>query len=100
MSPLNKWRIAASLLMIALASTVAVAKQKAESHGAKAVRSVLERQVEAWNRRDLEGFMKGYWRSQDLTFFSNATTTKGWKETLDRYRNRYQSEGAEMGQLT
>jgi beta-aspartyl-peptidase (threonine type) len=63
------------------------------------VRGVLDAQVEAWNRGDLEGFMAGYWRSPDLVFCSGATVTKGWDETLARYRKRYQSEGREMGRL-
>jgi beta-aspartyl-peptidase (threonine type) len=63
------------------------------------VRSVLDAQVEAWNRGDLEGFMATYWRSPDLVFCSGATVTKGWDETLARYRKRYQSEGREMGRL-
>jgi beta-aspartyl-peptidase (threonine type) len=62
-------------------------------------RAVLDSQVEAWNRGDLEGFMAGYWRSPDLVFCSGATVTKGWDETLARYRKRYQSEGSEMGWL-
>jgi len=64
-----------------------------------AARAVLDAQVEAWNRGDLEGFMGGYWRSPDLVFCSGATVTKGWDETLARYRQRYQSEGHEMGRL-
>jgi beta-aspartyl-peptidase (threonine type) len=60
---------------------------------------VLDAQVEAWNRGDLEGFMAGYWRSPALVFCSGATVTKGWDETLARYRRRYQSEGREMGRL-
>ena len=32
-------------------------------------------------------------------FCSGATVTKGWDETLARYRRRYQSEGREMGRL-
>jgi uncharacterized protein (TIGR02246 family) len=64
-----------------------------------AVRAVLDAQVEAWNRGDLEGFMAGYWRSPDLVFCSGATVTRGWDETLARYRKRYQSEGREMGRL-
>ena len=40
-----------------------------------------------------------YWRSPDLVFCSGATVTKGWDETLARYRKRYQSEGREMGRL-
>ena len=63
------------------------------------LRSVLDRQVEAWNRGDLEGFMETYWRSPDLVFCSGATVTRGWDSTLARYRKRYQSEGREMGRL-
>jgi beta-aspartyl-peptidase (threonine type) len=65
-----------------------------------AVRRVLDAQVAAWNHRDLEGYMAGYWRSPDLVFFSGGTITHGWQATLDRYRRRYQGEGKEMGALT
>ncbi|MFQ3583016.1 MAG: nuclear transport factor 2 family protein [Chloracidobacterium sp.] len=64
-----------------------------------AVRALLEAQVTAWNRGDLEGFMEGYWRSPELTFVSGTTVTKGWEATLTRYRQRYQSEGRAMGTL-
>ena len=63
------------------------------------VRALLQRQQDAWNRRDLEGFMAGYWKSDELTFFSGGNVTRGWQPTLDRYRQRYQSAGAEMGKL-
>ena len=63
------------------------------------VRSLLERQQDAWNRHDLDGFMAGYWKSEELTFFSGTSVTRGWQPTLDRYRQRYQSEGSEMGKL-
>jgi ketosteroid isomerase-like protein len=64
-----------------------------------AVRKLLLDQVDAWNRGDLPGFMAGYWKSDDLTFFSGDTVTKGWQATYDRYRNRYQADGQEMGTL-
>jgi ketosteroid isomerase-like protein len=64
-----------------------------------AVRRLLAEQVEAWNRGDLEGFMKGYWRSDSLSFYSGGSVTRGWQTTLDRYRKRYQAEGREMGTL-
>jgi len=63
------------------------------------VRALLQRQQEAWNGHDLEGFMAGYWKSDDLTFFSGANVTRGWQATLDRYRQHYQSPGTEMGKL-
>ncbi|HEX5736328.1 MAG TPA: nuclear transport factor 2 family protein [Blastocatellia bacterium] len=89
-------------ILAVLALAVLAEAQNKNSKDARAVReirSVLDRQVEAWNRRDLEGFMDGYWNSPDLTFYSGGTKTAGWKETLGRYRNTYQSEGTEMGQL-
>jgi len=64
-----------------------------------AVEHVLRLQVEAWNRHDLEGFMRGYWNSPELTFFSDAQMTSGWQPTLERYRKRYQADGREMGKL-
>jgi beta-aspartyl-peptidase (threonine type) len=66
----------------------------------EAIRKVLDAQAAAWNKGDLEGFMRGYWSSPELTFFSGDKKTKGWQATLDRYRRRYQAEGKEMGRLT
>jgi beta-aspartyl-peptidase (threonine type) len=63
------------------------------------IKQVLDNQVAAWNKGDLVGFMKGYWNSKDLTFVSGKDVTRGWQETLDRYKKRYQSEGKEMGKL-
>lgn len=65
----------------------------------QSIKHVLVSQVEAWNQGKLEGYMQGYWRSPDLTFFSGGTVTKGWEPTLERYRKRYQGEGKEMGHL-
>ena len=65
----------------------------------EAIRAVLDAQVAAWNRGDLDGFMAGYWKDDKLTFFSGDTITRGWQATMDRYRKRYQSEGREMGKL-
>jgi beta-aspartyl-peptidase (threonine type) len=64
-----------------------------------AVRAVLDKQVEAWNRGDLEAFMATYWNSPSLVFQSGATRTQGWQATRERYRRRYQGEGKEMGRL-
>lgn len=63
------------------------------------VRAVLDAQVEAWNRGDLEAFMQGYWKSEQLTFFSGATRTAGFDGTLARYRKKYQQDGQPMGRL-
>jgi ketosteroid isomerase-like protein len=59
---------------------------------------VLEDQVAAWNRGDIDGFMAGYEVSDTLRFASGGDVTRGWKSTLDRYRNRYPDKAA-MGTL-
>ena len=70
-----------------------------EAAASKAILAVLDKQVAAWNRSDLEGFMAGYRNSEELSFFSGGIKTSGWNTTLERYRNRYQSAGHEMGHL-
>lgn len=80
---------------IALASPAMAAPKNPE----EAVRAVLDAQMAAWNRGDLETYMTGYWKSPELTFYSGGTVTQGWQPTLERYRKRYQSGGNEMGKL-
>jgi len=94
-------------LLIALACSFALPRTfGASGHPAAnsnreeaAIRQVLENQVAAWNRHDLESFMQGYWKSPELTFVAGAKVTRGWQPTLERYRNVYQAEGREMGKL-
>ena len=64
------------------------------------LRKLLDDQTAAWNRGDLTAFMQGYWHSPEVTFFSGDTIVKGWESTLQRYRDRYQSSGKEMGKLS
>jgi hypothetical protein len=63
------------------------------------VRALLDAQVEAWNRGDVEGFMAGYLNSPELRFASGGDVTRGWQETLERYRRRYPDRAA-MGTLS
>jgi beta-aspartyl-peptidase (threonine type) len=90
-------RLATIGLLLAAGASLAADPSGGETKAA--VRAVLDAQVEAWNRGDLEGFMAGYWRSPELVFCSGATLTKGWQATLEGYRKRYQAEGREMGRL-
>ena len=62
------------------------------------IRGVLDGQIHAWNRGDLEGFMSGYWKSDEMLFSTPKSSTKGWQATLDRYRSHYPT-GQAMGQL-
>ena len=94
---MTKTARAAMLLGIVTISCLFVGANYNRTAEPAAVREI--RQVQAWNRRDLEGFMIGYWKSPDLSFYSGGTIVTGWEETLTRYRNRYQSAGNQMGHL-
>ena len=61
------------------------------SDAATAVRRVLDAQVAAWNRGDIDGLMDGYARSPETTFVSGDTVTRGWQTVLERYKSRYDS---------
>lgn len=58
----------------------------------KAIRSLLETQQKAWNNYDLEGFMRGYWKSEELKFYGSNGVTYGWDNTLKRYQLAYPSK--------
>jgi beta-aspartyl-peptidase (threonine type) len=64
-----------------------------------AVRAVLEAQVAAWNRGDVEGYMAGYWRSDKTVFISGDNVTRGWESVLAHYKKSYDSR-EKMGTLT
>ncbi len=66
---------------------------------AGAIKQVLTRQAEAWNRGDIESFMQAYWHDDRLTFSSGGQTQRGWDNTRTRYLTRYPTRDA-MGKLT
>lgn len=63
-----------------------------------AIRGILNQQQKAWSDNDLEGFMSGYWQSEELTYFSRGKITKGWQTTLVNYKRNYPSK-KETGEL-
>jgi len=89
------------ILLVGIIAALAVSSigQDAEDVARTAIRKMIEQQQAAWNRKDLEAFMSGYWNSPDLTFFSGAREAKGWQAALDRYKKAYQGAGHEMGRL-
>ena len=60
--------------------------------------TVLDRQVDAWNSGDIEGYMQDYVKGENLRFASGGNIETGWQPTLDRYLRRYPDRSA-MGRL-
>jgi ketosteroid isomerase-like protein len=76
-----------------------VKKKKPAADEEAAVRTLLQEQTEAWNRGDLEGFMKGYWENDSLMFIGKSGVTYGWQNTLENYKKGYPDTAA-MGKLS
>jgi len=91
---------AMSLMLIvaftAMPGTFAQSKPKAGSE--TAIRAVLDAQVAAWNRGDIESYMNGYDRSPNTEFVGADSITRGWQDVLDRYKKRYDTR-EKMGTL-
>ena len=73
-------------------------RQQAPGKADEALRELLTAQTVAWNRGDIEGFMQGYWHSDQTTFSGSSGVSRGWQALLDRYRKNY-STRAIMGLL-
>lgn len=71
----------------------------AQSADEKAIRQILHEQTEAWNRGNLEDFMKGYWNNDSLMFIGKSGVTYGYQNTLNNYKKGYNGPD-QMGTLT
>lgn len=100
------WRhsLLAALLLVVI-SPISISAQRAAGPKRRtdrtiaAVRAVLDAQVDAWNRGDIEGYMAGYRRSEETVFVSGDSLTRGWQTVLARYKKNYDSP-EKMGTLT
>lgn len=59
---------------------------------------ILEKQRLAWNDYDLEGYMKGYLKTDSLLFVGRSGPKYGWEVTLESYKKGYPDKAA-MGKL-
>ena len=70
--------------------SISITAQKTiEADDKKAIETVLSKQQDAWNNYDIEGFMEGYWKSDELKFYGARGVVKGWQNTLENYKKGY-----------
>ncbi|MEK9612407.1 MAG: nuclear transport factor 2 family protein [Flavobacteriaceae bacterium] len=60
--------------------------------------SLLFKQQADWNRGDIDEFMKGYLKSDELVFSGSSGPIYGWEATRARYKKSY-SNRVLMGEL-
>ena len=81
------------LLLLAGCATFQPEPEKAR------ILKVLTDQADAWNRGDLESFLAGYWKSEDIVFAGGGDVHRGFDAMAARYRKTYGSR-EKMGTLT
>ena len=87
------------ILFFAFSSVILAQSEIQKTKITSSITAVMNEQTVAWNRGDIDGFMKGYWQSEKLVFISGDDVTRGWQPTIDRYKKSYDSK-AKMGVLT
>ena len=87
--------IVSILLIIGALTVFGQSAKKAEAD----ILAVMDAQTAAWNRGDIDGFMKGYWNSEQLVFVSGDEVSRGWQPTLERYKKNYATR-EKMGALS
>jgi len=102
--PVSKIRVARNLaigfvctVLIAPALGRAIASEKPDD--AAEIRAVMEMQVAAWNRGDVDTFMTSYWKSDETLFVGASGLFRGYDAVLARYHKSYPDLKA-MGHLT
>jgi ketosteroid isomerase-like protein len=63
-----------------------------------AIRKVMADQAAAWNRGNLDDFMKGYWNNDSLIFIGKSGINYGYATALNNYKKNYDSPD-KMGKL-
>jgi L-asparaginase / beta-aspartyl-peptidase len=63
-----------------------------------AIRGTLAAQQGAWNEGNVEAFLQGYWRSDELTFSGSSGVARGFDAVRQRYLKSYPDRQA-MGKL-
>lgn len=77
------------ILLIAFAFCYSCQNTVNEKQEKQTILSIMKAQEEAWSKHDLEGFMKGYWKSDSLKFYGSSGLTYGWDKTLANYKRGY-----------
>jgi ketosteroid isomerase-like protein len=85
-------------LLLTLLSVITFSYVIAQNKDEQTIRSILSDQTVYWNKGDIDGFMKGYWKSDSLLFVGRTGPKYGYQTTLENYKKSYPDK-ASMGKL-
>jgi hypothetical protein len=86
------------LTLFFIASGFLFSQQAVSKRDSLAVVKVLFEQQDHWNKGDIDAFMEGYLKSDELVFSGASGPIYGWEATRDRYKRTY-SDREKMGEL-
>jgi uncharacterized protein (TIGR02246 family) len=87
-------RLLTALFLITLTASVSAQAPKDET----AIRQVMANQVDAWNKGNVDAFMKGYWNNDSLVFIGKSGPSYGYRQALANYKKNYNGPD-QMGKL-
>ncbi len=96
-----------TLAIIVVSALIAACKPQAQCATAaaidtaaeqQAIRDLIGRMEQAWNRGDFRGYMEGF-ANPDVIFVSRGQFQKDWQGTLDHYIRDYGSSAETRGTL-
>ena len=83
---------------ISLFSCLGFAQYAVKKSDSLAIVNILFQQQADWNAGDIDAFMEGYLKSDQLVFSGASGPIYGWEATRDRYKRTY-SDRERMGVL-
>ena len=86
------------ILFLFFSNSIIFSQQKINIDDSLAVINILYKQQEDWNRGDIDAFMIGYLKSEQLVFSGSNGPIYGWEATRNRYKRTY-SNREKMGIL-
>jgi len=89
-------RLIVGVFLICISSVYAQ-KKVSQKDSLDIVKTLFKQQAD-WNSGDIDAFMEGYFKSDELVFSGSSGPIYGWEATRDRYKKSYSSRLL-MGQL-
>lgn len=78
-----------AILTLVFVFCISCANQNTIEKDKQEILTLLDAQQKAWNENNLEAFMNGYLKSNDLIFYSGGKLKYGWQNTLTSYKKSY-----------
>lgn len=73
--------------------------KKDNSSEYKIIEQIMNAQTDEWNKGSVDGFMKGYWHSDELKFITQRGIRMGYDSVANSYKRNYNTPD-KMGHLT